>query len=102
MAEAQLIQSVQERIGVLEDAIANQKTRATPLKIGNVNPFSGKRGTLNAYLAKMQIYLSNNVGKLPREADKVLAAASFLEGDAMNWFDGYLTYITNMVASHVT
>ncbi|KAK9490116.1 hypothetical protein V1508DRAFT_464390 [Lipomyces doorenjongii] len=87
----ELIQSLQEKIDELELAIHNQRTKVTPLKIGKVNPFNGKRGTLKAYLAQMQLYLANNQGKLMSEADKVLAAASFLEGDAMNWFDGYLT-----------
>ncbi|KAK9365390.1 hypothetical protein V1509DRAFT_612592 [Lipomyces kononenkoae] len=81
----QLIQSFQENISELELAIRNQRTKATPPKIGKVNPFSGKRGTLKTYLAQMQLYLSNNLGKVMSEADKVLAAATFFEGDAMNW-----------------
>ncbi|KAK9235001.1 hypothetical protein V1525DRAFT_458924 [Lipomyces kononenkoae] len=87
----ELIQSLQDKINELELAIHNQRTKVTPLKIGKVNPFKGKRGTLKTYLAQTQLYLANNLGKFMSEADKVLAVASFLEGDAMNWFDGYLT-----------
>jgi hypothetical protein len=38
----------------------------------------------------MQLYFAANAHLLLGEPDKVLAASTFLEGDAMDWFEPYV------------
>lgn len=70
---------------------ARQVNNTREVKIGKVEPFSGERGTLKVFLAKLQIYFANNAGRITTEADKVMTASSFLTGDAMRWFAPYVT-----------
>ncbi|KAK9482154.1 hypothetical protein V1527DRAFT_477283 [Lipomyces starkeyi] len=90
---AQIVQQLQEQVAALEAAQAESlRTQAAGgrLKIGKVTPLNGRRENLRAFLAQMQLYLANNSGRFAGEADKVLAASSFLEGTAMNWFEPFL------------
>ena len=53
-------------------------------------PFKGERFKLRVYLAQMQLYFSIHVYQLGAESDKVLAASTYLEGPAMEWFKPYV------------
>jgi hypothetical protein len=70
---------------------SRQANNTREVKIGKVEPFSGERGTLKVFLAKLRIYFANNAGRITTEADKVMTASSFLIGDAMRWFAPYVT-----------
>ncbi|KAK9364714.1 hypothetical protein V1509DRAFT_650354 [Lipomyces kononenkoae] len=90
---ARIVQQLQEQVAALEAAQTESlRTQAAGgrLKIGKITPFNGRRENLRAFLAQMQLYLANNSGRFAGEADKVLAASSFLEGTAMNWFEPFL------------
>ena len=76
-----------DRIKALEQEKSNTGPR---LKIGKVEPFSGASGTLDRFLTQMSIYFSINIASIGSESDKVLAASSFLTGDAMHWFAPYV------------
>ena len=81
------------RIIELESKTNSQKAANTPreVKIGTVTPFKGERGTLKVYLAQIRLYFMHNSERLVTESDKVLAASSFLDGEAMKWFAPYIT-----------
>ena len=53
-------------------------------------PFKGERAKLQVYLAQMQLYFSIHLYQLGIKSDKVLAASTYLEGPAMEWFEPYI------------
>jgi hypothetical protein len=60
------------------------------LKTNDPTPFKGERSKLRVFLAQMQLYFSINAHQLGTESDKVLAASTYLEGPAMEWFEPYV------------
>ena len=87
---ASILARIEELEGQVAEAHANNSVTQKEVKIGKVEPFSGERGTLKVFLAKLRIYFANNIGRITTEADKVMTAASFLTGDAMTWFAPYV------------
>lgn len=80
---AQQNQQLQARIRELE-------ANGSRLKVNKPTPFNGERRKLRTFLAQMNLYLSANAHTISGETDKVLASATFLEGEAMEWFEPYL------------
>lgn len=85
---AQVIQELMERINQLEAQITSGP--GSRLKVNKPTPFKGERKNLQSFLAQMNLYFSANSSSIAVEADKVLAAATFLEGEALAWFEPYL------------
>lgn len=85
---AQVIQELMTRISQLEAQI--HPAGGTRLKVNKPTPFTGERKKLRSFLAQMNLYFSANSSNIAVEADKVLAAATFLEGEALAWFEPYL------------
>lgn len=83
---AQENQQLRTRIAELEASQAS----GPRLKVDKPTPFKGERKKLQPFLAQMQLYYAANPHLLAGEADKVLAASTFLEGDAMDWFEPYM------------
>ena len=88
---ASILARIEELEGQVAEAHSNNTSQQKEVKIGKVEPFSGERGTLKVFLAKLRIYFSNNSGRIVTEQDKVLTASSFLTGEAMRWFAPYVT-----------
>jgi hypothetical protein len=85
---AQVIQELMARITQLEAQIVAGP--GSKLKVNKLTPFTGERRKLRSFLAQMNLYFSANSSSIAVEADKVLAAATFLEGEALAWFEPYL------------
>jgi hypothetical protein len=84
-------QQLQARIEQLEQLVVQQSTAsAGSLRIRKVELFLGEAGILDRFLTQLRIYYSNNSTRILKETDKVLAASSFLTGDAMKWFSPYM------------
>jgi len=57
------------------------------LKIPAPNAFTGKRGKLRAFLAKLKLYIGFNQAKFRSEMDKGLFTISYLKDAAFDWVD---------------
>jgi hypothetical protein len=85
---AQVIQELMGRIAQLEAQIT--PSSGTRLKVNKPTPFMGECKKLRSFLPQMNLHFSANSTSISVEADKVLAAATFLEGEALAWFEPYL------------
>jgi hypothetical protein len=92
----QVLIAMQERIVALEQAVHDAEVnRATEtpkkkVKTGKPTKFDGTRDKLRQWLAQMDIYIDSQEHQITNEADKVILAASFLEGKAADWFEPFL------------
>jgi len=57
------------------------------LKVPAPNVFTGKRGKLQAFLAKLKLYIEFNQAKFRSEMNKDLFTVSYLKNAAFNWVD---------------
>ncbi len=57
------------------------------LKVPAPNAFTGERGKLWAFLAKLELYIGFNQAKFRSEMDKGLFTVSYLKDAAFNWVD---------------
>lgn len=56
-------------------------------KLTPPQPYDGKDGSVQGFLTQMKAYLRFYAGTIRNQEDKVLCAAGFLRGDALNWFE---------------
>jgi len=57
------------------------------LKVPALNAFTGKRGKLRAFLAKLKLYIEFNQAKFRSEMNKGLFTVSYLKDAAFDWVD---------------
>ncbi len=57
------------------------------LKVSALNAFTGERGKLRAFLAKLKLYIEFNQVKFRSEMNKGLFTISYLKNAAFNWVD---------------
>jgi len=57
------------------------------LKVSTLNVFTGEREKLQAFLAKLELYIEFNQAKFRSEMDKGLFTISYLKNAAFDWVD---------------
>ena len=67
------------------------RASAKQVKLAPLDKFDGNRNKLRSFLAAAQIHLDVNVGLIPNEEAKVQFVAAHFTGNAMDWFEAYLT-----------
>ena len=68
-----------------------RRASAKQVKLAPLDKFDGNRNKLRGFLAAAQIHLDVNVGLIPNEEAKVQFVAAHFTGNAMDWFEAYLT-----------
>ena len=53
-----------------------------PLKVGALKRYDGSRGGLELFFSQLELYYKFNTAQFPTDQEKVLFAASYLEGPA--------------------
>src|SRR6266513_2132597 len=90
---------------ILEDVVMTPPTPIVapnvileqPLKVQPPEQFDGTRGKVNVFIVQLQLYFGFQVAQFPTEISKTLYAASYLCGQAAEWFARYLEdYLDNM------
>ena len=67
-----------------------------PLKVGVLKSYDGSREGLELFFSQLELYYGFNTAQFPTDQEKVLFAASYLEGLAFAWFNVYLRdYLDN-------
>ena len=92
-AQAQAAQAAQAQ-AVQAAPIVNLPLK--PLKVGAPKRYDGSRGGLELFFSQLELYYGFNTAQFPTDQEKVLFAASYLEGPAFAWFNIYLRdYLDN-------
>jgi len=65
------------------------------LKVSTLNVFTGKRGKLQAFLIKLELYIEFNQAKFRSEMNKGLFTILYLKNAAFNWVDPKLYEFLN-------
>src|SRR5204862_4299568 len=72
-------------------------TLEQPLKVQPLEQFDGARGKVDVFIMQLRLYFGFQAAQFPTETSKTLYAASYLRGQATEWFAGYLEdYLDNM------
>ena len=71
-----------------------------PLKVGALKRYDRSREGLELFFSQLELYYRFNTAQFPTDQEKVLFAASYLEGLAFTWFNIYLKdYLDNQADS---
>ena len=60
------------------------------LKVGTPKRYNGSQGGLELFFSQLELYYGFNTAQFPTEQEKVLFAASYLDGPTFAWFNVYL------------
>ena len=91
------LKSLSDRNEVLEQQAVAVKTTGH-FKVKEPETYDGTKGGLRAFLTNMRAYLEYYRHTITSEEDKVGCTATFLTGDAKNWFEPYLRdFLSNPV-----
>ena len=92
-AQAQAAQTAQAQ-AVQAAPIVNLPPK--PLKVGAPKRYDRSRGGLKLFFSQLELYYGFNTAQFLTDQEKVLFAASYLEGPAFAWFNIYLRdYLDN-------
>lgn len=81
-------QNQKEEIAILKDK-RDQELSARRHKIGNPPVFGGTKGDLKGHLTQVRAHFEYFKDDFTNEEAKILFASSFLEKDALRWFEPY-------------
>ena len=92
-AQAQAAQAAQTQT-VQAAPIVNLPPK--PLKVGAPKKYNRSRGGLELFFSQLELYYRFNTAQFLTDQEKVLFAASYLEGPVFAWFNIYLRdYLDN-------